>query len=128
MGATNRPNDVDGAILRRMPAMFIVRSPNREKRLQILQMILEHESVDDDVDLDYVASVSQGFSGSDLKELCRTAAMYRAKELSHTMAGSREIGFNKLRPISNNDFIGASKKMKDAKGFASKRFESEALD
>ena len=128
MGATNRPSDVDKAILRRMPAMFKVRVPNKEKRLQILQLILERELVDADVDLDYVANASEGFSGSDLKELCRTAAMFRAKEFSFAMMGSRNLSLNTLRPISNNDFIAASKKMKNAKELASGRFESECLD
>lgn len=43
MGATNRPGDLDKAILRRMPAQFHVALPNEEQRLKILKLILQDE-------------------------------------------------------------------------------------
>lgn len=132
MGATNRPQDVDRAILRRMPAMFQVRLPNKEKRLEILQLILEKESYDDNINFEHIANTTEGFSGSDLKELCRNAAMFRAKELGLASIRSNTLSFNTLRPISQEDFSNAIKKMKEAKVLASGRWnvhlETEALD
>ncbi|EDO42053.1 predicted protein [Nematostella vectensis] len=77
MGATNRPQDVDKAILRRMPAAFHVGLPDERQREEILRIILQSENVDGEVflNLDELAAITCGFSGSDLREMCRTAAM-----------------------------------------------------
>ncbi|XP_077482631.1 outer mitochondrial transmembrane helix translocase isoform X1 [Stigmatopora argus] len=45
MGATNRPQDLDSAILRRMPARFHIKQPSLHQRQQILKLILENENV-----------------------------------------------------------------------------------
>ena len=75
IGATNRPEDVDSAILRRMPQMFYIGLPNLEQRKKILKVILKYESLADDVCLDSIAEKTANYSGSDLHELCRCAAM-----------------------------------------------------
>ena len=75
IGATNRPEDVDSAILRRMPQMFYIGLPNLEQRKKILKVILKYESLADDVSLDSIAEKTANYSGSDLHELCRCAAM-----------------------------------------------------
>ncbi|RUS72445.1 hypothetical protein EGW08_019791, partial [Elysia chlorotica] len=43
MGATNRPQDVDAAILRRMPSQFYVGMPSQQQRVSILRLILQNE-------------------------------------------------------------------------------------
>ena len=48
-GATNRPQDLDKAIQRRMPATFHVPMPNETQRERILQLILRSEPVANDV-------------------------------------------------------------------------------
>ncbi|XP_061387761.1 outer mitochondrial transmembrane helix translocase [Musca vetustissima] len=80
MGATNRPQDLDKAILRRMPAQFHIGLPNIEQRLQILKLILETENVNPNVDFNRLAEISSGFSGSDLREMCRNASVFRMRE------------------------------------------------
>lgn len=80
MGATNRPKDLDRAILRRMPAQFVIGSPNAEQRLSILRLILETEHLADDVDLNRLSKLTESFSGSDLRELCRNASVNRLRE------------------------------------------------
>jgi ATPase family AAA domain-containing protein 1 len=79
MGATNRPSDLDKAILRRMPAQFHVALPNEEQRLKILKLILENEKVSGDVNYLQLAKITNTFSGSDLRELCRNASVYRIR-------------------------------------------------
>jgi len=69
IGATNRPEDVDPAILRRMPQMFYIGLPNEMQRKKILNVILKDENLADDVDLDVIASKTDEFSGSDLHEV-----------------------------------------------------------
>lgn len=80
MGATNRPRDVDRAILRRMPAMYSISSPNASKRKDILEAMIEPNTIDPNVDLDRLAELTEDFSGSDLREMYRAAAMIRVKE------------------------------------------------
>merc|ERR1712054_521181 len=81
LGATNRINDIDEAILRRMPKKFPVPLPGREQRRKILQLLLRDSKMDpDNFDIDYVAKVTAGMSGSDLKEVCRDAAMAPVRE------------------------------------------------
>ena len=75
IGATNRPEDVDPAILRRMPQMFYIGLPNESQRKKILNVILKDETLAHDVDLDEIAEKAAEYSGSDLHELCRCAAM-----------------------------------------------------
>ena len=77
IGATNRPQDVDSAILRRMPALFNIGMPNSYQRVKILKLILKDETLADDVNIDDISMKAEDFSGSDLKELCRCAAMNR---------------------------------------------------
>lgn len=80
LGATNRPYDVDAAILRRMPRAFEVGLPNVSERAHILRTILKGVSVEQGFAYDDVAQVTEGYSGSDLKELCRAAMMQPARE------------------------------------------------
>lgn len=75
IGATNRPEDVDPAILRRMPQMFYIGLPSELQRKQILSVILKDEQLSSDIDLNEIAEKTEQFSGSDLHELCRGAAM-----------------------------------------------------
>lgn len=134
MGATNRPQDVDKAILRRMPAMFQVGLPDKQKRKDILALILAGEILGDGIDYEFISNMTEGFSGSDLRELCRGAAMCRVRELG-LLIGSQGHSYEEiagLRRISMADFSEAIRKMKESKVLASERFvmalESEGLD
>ncbi|KAH8240598.1 hypothetical protein KR026_001264 [Drosophila bipectinata] len=87
LGATNRPQDLDKAILRRMPAQFHIGVPRDFQREQILQLILQSEQLHNSVNLTEVARLSTGFSGSDLRELCRHASMYRMRQFMRDKMG-----------------------------------------
>ncbi|CAG0895233.1 unnamed protein product [Cyprideis torosa] len=78
IGATNRPQAVDHAILRRMPAQLKVPLPDLKQRRQILQLILREEL--HSVDLEQLSQATDGASGSDLREICRGAAITRVTE------------------------------------------------
>uniref|UniRef100_A0A3P8WYU6 Outer mitochondrial transmembrane helix translocase n=1 Tax=Cynoglossus semilaevis TaxID=244447 RepID=A0A3P8WYU6_CYNSE len=80
MGATNRSQDVDAAILRRMPAAFHVGLPNAQQRRDIMTLILAGENLSRSVNLTEIAEKTEGYSGSDLRELCRDAALYRVRD------------------------------------------------
>ncbi|KAG2221158.1 hypothetical protein INT45_007735 [Circinella minor] len=80
LGATNRPNDIDSAILRRMPKRFAVRLPSEEQRRSILELLLRDIKLTSDFNMNELVKRTADCSGSDLKELCRNAAMIPIRE------------------------------------------------
>lgn len=111
LGATNRINDIDPAILRRMPKKFPVSLPKFEQRLRILQLVLGDTKRDaENLDLDYIAKVTAGMSGSDIKEVCRDAAMAPVREYIRkhraTGAGMSQVNPDHVRGIRTEDFFG----------------------
>ncbi|KAK8730047.1 hypothetical protein OTU49_008438 [Cherax quadricarinatus] len=127
MGATNRPQDVDRAILRRMPAAFHIPLPGLEQREDILRLVLHDESLADDINISSLATQTESFSGSDLLELCRTAAVYRLRHLLNDTSdqGESELATQQerwntdstepLRPITSLDFKQALSKMRESR-------------
>ena len=111
LGATNRINDIDEAILRRMPKKFPVPLPGMEQRQRILQLVLGDTKRDpENFNLDYIARVTAGMSGSDIKEACRDAAMVPMREYIRQHRASGE-GMSRVNPdhvrgIRTEDFFG----------------------
>jgi SpoVK/Ycf46/Vps4 family AAA+-type ATPase len=80
LGATNRPFDLDDAILRRMPRRILVDLPTEEDRLAILKLLLVEELLDPAIDLASLAKTTNLYSGSDLKNVCVSAAVTAVTE------------------------------------------------
>jgi SpoVK/Ycf46/Vps4 family AAA+-type ATPase len=80
LGATNRPFDLDDAILRRMPRRILVDLPTEEDRFAILNLLLAEEVLDPAVDLRDLAKRTNLYSGSDLKNVCVSAAVTAVTE------------------------------------------------
>ncbi|PHT46321.1 hypothetical protein CQW23_15479 [Capsicum baccatum] len=74
LAATNRPFDLDEAVIRRLPRWLMVNLPDAPNRAKILKVILAKEDLAQDVDLESAANTTGGYSGSDLKNLCATTA------------------------------------------------------
>ncbi|XP_060762813.1 outer mitochondrial transmembrane helix translocase [Neoarius graeffei] len=128
MGATNRPQDVDTAIRRRMPAAFHVGLPNVAQRKEILHLILSGENLSPAVNLLEIAEQTEGFSGSDLREVCRDAALYRVRDFTRKQQIKRitqQLRLQQdedetedsvcLRPISQLDLLFGLDKMNESK-------------
>jgi len=77
IGATNRPNSLDGALRRfgRFDREIDIGVPDEAGRLEILAIHTKNMKLSDDVDLNAVAKDSHGFVGSDLAALCTEAAL-----------------------------------------------------
>nr|XP_034835568.1 transitional endoplasmic reticulum ATPase TER94 isoform X2 [Maniola hyperantus] len=75
IGATNRPDIIDPAILRpgRLDQLIYIPLPDEKSREAILRANLRKSPIAKDVDLTYIAKVTQGFSGADLTEICQRA-------------------------------------------------------
>ncbi|KAK6158349.1 hypothetical protein DH2020_005663 [Rehmannia glutinosa] len=81
LAATNRPFDLDEAIIRRFERRIMVGLPSVENREKILRTLLSKEKVDEGLDFRELATMTEGYSGSDLKNLCITAAYRPVREL-----------------------------------------------
>ncbi|KAF2877507.1 P-loop containing nucleoside triphosphate hydrolase protein [Massariosphaeria phaeospora] len=120
LGATNRIQDIDEAILRRMPKKFPVALPNASQRHNIYSLILRDTKLDaPNLDLDYLVRVSAGMSGSDIKSACRDAAMIpvreyiRRRKAAGTLNGSQGVLPQDVRGLQTDDFFGRSQAQKD---------------
>ncbi|PHT79738.1 hypothetical protein T459_17790 [Capsicum annuum] len=93
---TNRPFDIDEAVIRQLPRWLMVNLPDAPNRAKILKVILAKEDLAQDVDLESVASTTGGYSGSDLKEQAAASADGRPPP---ALSSSAE-----LRPLNMDDF------------------------
>jgi len=75
IGATNRPDILDPAIMRpgRLDQLIYIPMPDYESRLSILRATLRKSPLADDVDLEGLANSTEHFSGADLTEICQRA-------------------------------------------------------
>ncbi|KAI1210754.1 AAA-domain-containing protein [Annulohypoxylon truncatum] len=81
MVATNRPFDLDEAVLRRLPRKLLIDLPTEADRAAILRIHLRGEELDPQtVSIEDLAKRTPLYSGSDLKNVCVAAAMAAAKE------------------------------------------------
>lgn len=80
IGATNKPNMIDDALLRpgRFDKLIHVPAPDRESRVSILKFIARSMPLANDVDIASLADETKNFSGADLVNLCNEAAMCAA--------------------------------------------------
>ena len=77
LGATNRPDSVDPALRRpgRFDREFEISVPNEDGRMEILQIHTRGMPIDDRIELKDLASELHGYTGADIKSLCREAAL-----------------------------------------------------
>ncbi|KAL6710732.1 hypothetical protein ACN47E_007789 [Coniothyrium glycines] len=80
MVATNRPFDLDDAVIRRLPRRLLVDLPTQADRKEILKIHLRGEQLDDSVALEDLAKRTPLYSGSDLKNVAVAAALACVKE------------------------------------------------
>ncbi|KAF3330268.1 Spastin [Carex littledalei] len=116
LAATNRPFDLDEAVIRRFPRRLMVNLPDSTNREKILRVILAKEELAPDVELEALANMTDGYSGSDLKNLCVTAAYCPIRELLEKEKKAKSLakaesrpepslhGCDDIRPLSMDDF------------------------
>lgn len=83
VGATNRPEIMDEALLRpgRLDQLIYIPLPDHPSRLSILKANLRKTPIAKDVDLGFVANITDGFSGADLTEICQKAAKAAVRDV-----------------------------------------------
>ena len=82
LAATNRPDIVDPAVLRpgRFDRLIFVNPPDQKGRLEIFKVYTRDMPLASSVSLKELASVTDGFVGSDIEALCREAGMLALRE------------------------------------------------
>jgi transitional endoplasmic reticulum ATPase len=114
IGATNRPNAIDPALRRpgRFDREIEIGVPNKQGRLEILQIHTRSMPLAEDVDLEKIASVTHGFVGADLEVLCKEAAMRALRRILPQIDFEKETIpaeiLNKII-VTMNDFMEALK-------------------
>lgn len=121
LGATNRPQLIDSAILRRMPRSFKVPLPDGAGRDQILRVFLSDQPMDKQAQAflsELAHERTKGYSGSDLKELCKAAAMEPIREITAEESRRAVMGEPPLNKKKGNP----KKKNNKKKGLRAKFF------
>ena len=82
IGATNRPDILDPALLRpgRFDRIIYVPPPDKKARLEIFKVHTRNMPLAEDVDLEELAEKTEGYTGADIAALCREAALTALRE------------------------------------------------
>ena len=82
IGATNRPDQIDPALLRpgRLDQLIYIPLPDEKSRLAVYKSTLRKSPVAPDVDLNVLAQITKGFSGADITEICQRAVKFAIRE------------------------------------------------
>ncbi|KAK2160253.1 hypothetical protein LSH36_137g04022 [Paralvinella palmiformis] len=111
MGATNRPYELDDAVLRRFSKRIYVMLPDHDTRIHLLKKLLEkHSNPLTENEISHLASLTDGYSGSDLTNLAKDAALGPIRGLDPTEI--KEMDPNRVRDIQLHDFLEALKKVR----------------
>jgi transitional endoplasmic reticulum ATPase len=116
IGATNRPNALDPALRRpgRFDREIVIGVPDRDGRLEILQIHTRGMPLADDVDLAQLADNTHGFVGADLEALAKESAMRAVRRiLPDVDLEAREVPGEVLEKlqVTMGDFLGAFREM-----------------
>jgi len=111
VGATNRPQEIDEAARRRFVKRLYVPLPEREARKQIMLLLMSTQShALNPRNFDDICDQTDGYSGADMANLCREAALGPIRSLA--FVDIENIAADDVRPISCEDFIAALKQVR----------------
>ncbi|MGZ7049289.1 MAG: CDC48 family AAA ATPase, partial [Methanobacterium sp.] len=103
IGATNRPDLIDAALLRpgRFDEVVLVPPPDEKARLDILKVHVKNMALDQDVNLENLAKKTKSYSGADIDALCRKAgviALHENIKIEKISKRHFEAALNKISP------------------------------
>ncbi|KAJ9188424.1 hypothetical protein P3X46_003783 [Hevea brasiliensis] len=102
IGATNKPQELDDAVLRRLVKRIYVPLPDKNVRRLLLKHKLKGQAFSlPDGDLERLVRETEGYSGSDLQALCEEAAMMPIRELGSNIL---TVKANQVRRLNYEDF------------------------
>lgn len=82
IGATNRPDILDEALIRpgRLDQLIYIPLPDKPSRINILKAVLRKSPVAGNISMDFLAELTEGFTGADLTELCQRSTKAAIRE------------------------------------------------
>ena len=102
IGATNKPWDLDWAFIRRFQKRILVPLADHNTRLSMLKLYSSNLQVATDVDLHELARLAEGFSGSDIRDVCQSAQLKLIGEFFESRKAMDKEA--KPRPLTMSDF------------------------
>jgi SpoVK/Ycf46/Vps4 family AAA+-type ATPase len=102
IGATNKPWSLDQPFLRRFAKRILIPMPDTEARMAQFRMYTAPLTLAEDVDLETLAKISEGYSGSDIKDICQGVQLRVVRELFKS--GKALDKESQARPITMADF------------------------
>ncbi|MDG6991506.1 MAG: ATP-binding protein, partial [Nitrososphaerota archaeon] len=102
IGATNKPWSLDQPFIRRFPKRILVPLPENEARMAQFRMYTAPLTLAEDVNLETLAKLSEGYSGSDIKDICQGVQLRVVRELFKS--GNALDKESMTRPITVADF------------------------
>ncbi|MHA1860574.1 MAG: AAA family ATPase, partial [Candidatus Asgardarchaeia archaeon] len=115
IAATNRPDLVDPALLRpgRFDRLLYVRPPDKNARVEIFEIHLRGKPLAEDVDVERLAEMTDGYVGADIKEVVRTALSFALREFMSKYRDKEEMKKNIERlKVHMDHFVEALEKVK----------------
>ncbi|OQV23633.1 Spastin [Hypsibius exemplaris] len=113
MGATNLPQELDLAALRRFPKRIMIPLPDDEARMSMIKRLLrDHQHSLTQADFDEVAVATEGYSGSDLAALAKDAAMGPIREIDPSRVPT--LKHKEIRPITKEDFLESTRRIRSS--------------
>ncbi|MBC7130067.1 ATP-binding protein, partial [Candidatus Bathyarchaeota archaeon] len=102
IGATNKPWDLDWPFIRRFQKRILVPLPDYHARLMMFKHYTQNLTLGPDVNLHELARLSEGFSGSDIKDVCQAAHLKVIGEFFESGQAANKLA--KPRPLRMSDF------------------------
>jgi SpoVK/Ycf46/Vps4 family AAA+-type ATPase len=102
IGATNKPWSLDWPFLRRFQKRIYVGLPDYNARLQLFKYHTTQLNIDNSVRLEELAKITEGYSASDIRDICQGVQLKVVNELFES--GKAYDGNAKTRSIMVNDF------------------------
>jgi len=118
IGATNRPDILDSALLRpgRFDRIILVDVPNLEGRKEIFKVHLKNTPIGEDVNIDVLAKMTEGYVGADIENLVREATMNALRKdigAKSVKWADFEDAFKKIKPSVTSDTANKYKKLEE---------------
>ncbi|XVF40139.1 hypothetical protein PTKIN_Ptkin01aG0087200 [Pterospermum kingtungense] len=132
LAATNLPWELDAAMLRRLEKRILVPLPEPEARRAMFEELLPQQQGEDALPYDTLVERSEGYSGSDIRLLCKEAAMQPLRRLMTVLENGQEVvpedELPKVGPVTPDDIETALRNTRPSAHLHAHRYEKFNAD